>query len=238
MPVAQKLRCQVERITDHGGQVYSLDLLPERPAPRFLPGQFLHLAIDPYDPASFWPDSRVFSIASSPDERRRLRITYAVKGRFTARMAAEIQPGGALWVKLPYGDFVIHADTDVALLAGGTGVTAFTAFLAGLPVDFPHAVHLLYGARTRDLLIYRDRMECAAQANPALHCWYYFEQGQPQSSAETLGLLSVEAAMRKLAQPLHAHYYLSGPPAMLKKFTQDLMERSIPPDQIHVDAWE
>ena len=37
---------------------------PNGRAPRFRPGQFLHLALDAYDPSGFWPDSRVFSIAS------------------------------------------------------------------------------------------------------------------------------------------------------------------------------
>ncbi len=56
----------------------------------------MHLALDRYDPGGFWPDSRVFSIASSPVERQRLTITYAVKGAFTTRMERELTPGGRL----------------------------------------------------------------------------------------------------------------------------------------------
>src|SRR3954451_21559102 len=106
MAVAQKLGCVIEGIVDHGAHVYTLALRPERPAPRFRPGQFLHLALDPYDPTGFWPESRVFSIASAPHERDRLRITYAVHGRFTGRMESEAIEGRRVWVKLPYGDFV------------------------------------------------------------------------------------------------------------------------------------
>jgi NAD(P)H-flavin reductase len=57
MAVAQKIRCRVERITDHGEKVYTLNLLPEKRAPVFKPGQFLHLALDEYDPAGFWHSS-------------------------------------------------------------------------------------------------------------------------------------------------------------------------------------
>ena len=64
--MAQKLNCVVEQVIDHGERVYTLALRPERPVPRFRPGQFLHLALDPYDPSGFWPESRVFSIASPP----------------------------------------------------------------------------------------------------------------------------------------------------------------------------
>ena len=64
MGMPRKIRCTVERIIDHGGRVYSLDLTPSSPVPSFRPGQFLHLTVDEYDPSGFWPESRVFSVAS------------------------------------------------------------------------------------------------------------------------------------------------------------------------------
>src|SRR4029078_1911163 len=74
----------------------------------------------------------------------------------------ELTEGQPAWIKLPYGDFVIDGGADVALFAGGTGVTACTAFLEALPADMPHRVTLAYGARTSDLLIYRDVVERSA----------------------------------------------------------------------------
>ena len=148
MGVPQKLRCRVAAIVDHGERVYTVDLSPERPAPLFRPGQFLHLALDPYDPSGFWPESRVFSIASPPGQRDMLRISYAVKGRFTTRMAQELRAGGAAWIKLPYGDFMIGGRRDVAIFAGGTGITAFTAFLDDLTPAYRHGVTLFYGVAT------------------------------------------------------------------------------------------
>jgi len=80
MSTPRKLRCTVSEILDHGDRVYTLQLKPERPAPLFLAGQFLHLAIDPYEPSGFWPDSRAFSIASPPDQKDALEILYSVVG--------------------------------------------------------------------------------------------------------------------------------------------------------------
>jgi len=74
MSSPRKLRCTVSSITDHGGHVYTVDLASTVPMPAFRAGQFLHLTVDPYDPSSYWPESRVFSIASSPRERNRIRI--------------------------------------------------------------------------------------------------------------------------------------------------------------------
>ena len=132
MAVVRRIPCVVGTITDHGERVYSVELEPLASVPSFKPGQFLHLAIDPYDGAGFWPESRVFSIASSPHNRDRLTITYAVKGAFTSRMERELARGSRAWVKLPYGEFTVDAGRDAVLFAGGTGVTAFTAFLGSL----------------------------------------------------------------------------------------------------------
>lgn len=40
--------------------------------------------------------------------------------------------GGTVWVKLPYGDFVIDDSHSSVLIAGGTGISAFTAFIEAL----------------------------------------------------------------------------------------------------------
>jgi len=159
MAVAQKVHCRIERIIDHGERVYTIDLVPDKRAPVFKPGQFLHLALDEYDPSDFWPESRPFSIASASHRRERLSLTYSVKGRFTARMEKELMNGKSVWVKLPYGEFVIQDTSDVVLFAGGTGITAFTAFLDGLTAEFLKKVYLAYGARNARLLIFRDWVE-------------------------------------------------------------------------------
>ena len=62
--------------------------------------------------------------------------------------------GGVAWVKLPYGEFVIDPHSDAVLFAGGTGVTAFTAFLQSLQPAETSRVLLFYGARTPDLFVY------------------------------------------------------------------------------------
>ena len=166
MAVVRRMPCTVRGVIDHGERVYTVDLEPSMAVPRFTPGQFLHLALDPYEADGFWPESRVFSIASSPEERDRLSITYAVKGAFTTRMERELAVGGSAWVKLPYGEFVVEPDRDAVLFAGGTGITAFTAFLRSLAPERSSRVLLFYGARTPDLFVYGDLVRTRAQRRP------------------------------------------------------------------------
>lgn len=234
----QKLHCEVTNVVDHGERVYSVFLKPDVPAPRFLPGQFLHLALDPYNPGDFWPDSRVFSIASAPSDRNLLRITYAVKGQFTSRMEAELQAGCEAWVKLPYGEFTINPETDVCLLAGGTGITAFTSFLAGLQVDYPHKIHLFYGARTSKLLIYRSLVTSAAQCCSNLQVKFFVESGVGTDGDYLPGRINLDIVQESLSNSRAVNYYLAGPPEMLRFFTHRLSQLGIPPSQIIIDAWE
>ena len=235
--MTQKLACLVERVVVHGERVYSLVLQPERPVPRFRAGQFLHLALDPYDPTGFWPESRVFSIATGPAERQRVQITYAVHGRFTERMEREATEGRQVWIKLPYGDFVVDGGRAVALFAGGTGVTAFTGFLESLS-PASRAVTLAYGARKDELLIYRDAIARCATRTPALDVLYFVEEPASGDPAIRAGRVSVDAVWPRVAEPAATAFYISGPPPMLRGITSDLKARGVAPEAIHIDAWE
>ena len=251
MATPQKLRCRVNKITDNGDHVYNVDLAPERPLPRFKPGQFLHLTLDDYDSSGFWPESRVFSIASSPTQRNDLRISYSVRGRYTARMENELHEGRMVWVKLPYGDFVIRDAKNVALLAGGTGITAFAAFLENLMPEHPSKVYVVYGARNRNLLIYRDMIANQVSRITKLKTFYFIEnvqsetitqqtQGTQQTQQTHIipGCLSLEAIWNQLENPREATYYIAGPPAMIRALTGNLLKKGVTPEMIKVDAWE
>ncbi|HTI39490.1 MAG TPA: FAD-dependent oxidoreductase [Vicinamibacterales bacterium] len=236
--MTQKLACVVERVVAHGDRVYTAVLRPDRRLPRFRAGQFLHLAIDAYDPSGFWPESRVFSIASAPTDRDRVRITYAVHGPFTTRMESAVVEGGSVWIKLPYGDFVVEEATDVALVAGGTGITAFSAFLEGLLPSMSQKVVLAYGARSPQLLVYRHLIEECRARVPGLQVVYFVEHDTGALPDAVPGRVCLEAVWPKLRAPLETNFYIAGPPAMIDTIRGDLQHRGIAAEMIHVDAWE
>lgn len=248
MSMPRKIRCTVAAITDHGGGVYTVDLTPAVPVPAFRPGQFLHLTVDDYDPAGFWPESRVFSIASSPKSRERLRLCYSVKGRYTARMAGELAPGRTVWVKLPYGEFVIDGTQDAVLVAGGTGLSAFTAFLENLEPDPVRRVFLAYGARTPSLLLFQDLLRARLETVPGFSVLFFAETPDP-AFAEAVaawprsprclpGRLDAGIIVHEMNVGESRAVYLSGPPAMLTALTQELRAQGVPAGQIRIDAWE
>ena len=248
MGMPRKFRCTVEKVTDHGEHVYTVDLLPATPTPSFRPGQFLHLTVEDYDPAGFWPESRVFSIASSPQERGRLRICYSVKGRYTTRMEERLKVGGEVWIKLPYGDFVIEDAGEAVLIAGGTGISAFTAFVEALRPQPGRGVWLVYGARDPSLWLFRDMLLQQLANVPNFHLLLFAEtagegcpkemMALPRSPMLLTGRISLDRVRAEVMEPASKVFYLSGPPIMLTTLGNQLRERGLAASQIRTDAWE
>lgn len=253
MSMPRKSRCTVAAIAAHGSGVYTVDLQPESPVPIFRAGQFLHLTVDDYDPAGFWPESRVFSIASSQRDRSRLRICYSVKGRYTTRMERMLAVGTQLWVKLPYGEFVVDDTQDAVLIAGGTGISAFTAFIEALtphPTAGAPRVTLVYGARSPDLWLFRDMLDRQAHACPFFSALFFSESGLPAAlHPPGLRILPGRISLDALFAPHGAGaawaearaptlFYLSGPPPMLAALATDLQARGVEPSRIRTDAWD
>ena len=116
------------------------------------------------------------------------------------------------------------------LFAGGTGVTAFTAFLRSLTPDHGPRVLLFYGARTPDLFVYGPLAEACAREVPSLTCNLVCE--------ETQGRLEVDRAWPAIASLDDPVFYLSGPPAMLDALTTQLRRHDVSSERIRTDAWE
>jgi ferredoxin-NADP reductase len=238
MPRIAHIRAKVAEITHHQEGLATFRLALERPAPRFKPGQFLHLALDRYDPSAHWPESRVFSIASPPEARESLRITVSAVGEFTRRMMT-LAVGDEVWVKLPYGDFVVDArpEQTSVLIAGGTGVTPFVSLLESTQVKLG-PILVLYGARHPDLLIYRDVFEQAVAAGRA-KCRYFVQSGAGGPFEAGLPTAAVAVNAAREAGPLErAVFYVSGPPAMLERLRTDLRAAGVAADRVRHDAWD
>ena len=236
-----KVLSTVLSVFNFGEGVYQVTFAIPQRYTRFLPGQFLHLTLDDFDPSSgYWPESRVFSIASAPRQEH-VTVAYSVKGSYTARMERELVTGRQVWLKLPYGDFVIDEskldEGPLVLIAGGTGVSPYWPFLIAQP-ERQGEVHLFYGIRKPEQLLFRN--ELSSMSNKAwFQCHLMVEDGTVEGLAHGHGRLSVGHVVREVGPGLsRANIYLSGPPSMIGLFRDDLRSRGLPAEQIHVDSWE
>jgi dihydroorotate dehydrogenase electron transfer subunit len=87
----------------------------------------------------------------------RISLMFFVVGKRTAELA-NVRPGDRLAVTAPLGNgfFLDDAPDEVAIVAGGVGIASVLLPARRLVRD-GRSVRLLYGARTRDLLVEAER---------------------------------------------------------------------------------
>ena len=235
-----KIKCTVSSVIHHNDMVSTISLKPSRSLPNFQPGQFLHLALDDYDPAGgFWPESRVFSVASLPSAPE-ITIAYAAKGKFTRRMRKEIESGKELWIKLPYGHFTLSGNGEnVVLIAGGTGITPFISFLlAEMNHPAPQTIKLFYGVRKSELFLFKDIIASFVDRLPDFQLYLFCEDGDSNDPNIVRGMLSLDAIYSRLPDPAATIFYLSGPAGLIDVFKKGLSGKGVQPRNIHMDEWE
>jgi ferredoxin-NADP reductase len=238
-----KIKCTVSSIINHDDTVSTIILKPSRRLPNFQPGQFLHLALDAYDPTGgFWPESRVFSIASLPSDPE-ITLAYAVKGAFTKRMREEIDIGKEFWIKLPYGHFSLTAtpQEEVILVAGGTGITPFISFLLNeMHRPSGMTLKLVYGVTNPNLFLFTNiLMQTVSNLNGFKLLAFSEELGHNNGYFPiSKGSLSLDKVWHAANDPIKATFYLSGPAAMISTFKARLLNKGIKPEKIRIDEWE
>lgn len=242
MPTPVKIPAIVETTMQHTNSVKSFIMKPLKPCPNFRPGQFLHLAIDEYDPSFHWPESRVFSIANSPTRSNNIKVTFSVKGTFTNKMFNKVKSGDRVWLKLPYGSFTFPEDNrELVFIAGGTGITPFISFLEyTIDKKLTNKIMLYYGVRSPEYVIFNNLLhECQRQLDQ-FKLQLFVEDGSKIKDFDKVrkGMLSVNQILEYTEVKENTLFYLSGPPKMIQIFKKMMMEKDISEEKIRVDEWE
>jgi ferredoxin-NADP reductase len=227
MPV-KKFKSKLININYPLEGIYTLEFKSLSGIYKYYPGQFLHLALDlDYDGSGQWPESRCFSMQSNPNEEN-IRITYAVKGKFTRQMQDQLKVGSEVWLKLPYGDLLTqpHSKVNTVFIAGGTGITPFLSL-------FTHESFIEYtnpriylGFRSKEYNIYNEELN--RSCNSSKFVKYFFEN--------TDGVIDIKSIIN--INGTNCDYFISGPPVMIKDFKKDLIVNGIQVNKILTDDWE
>lgn len=227
MAIVRKYKVKVEKVANPLPDVFTISFSSNKKF-KYLPGQFLHLALDEYDGIGQWPDSRCFSMQSSPNEEL-LKITFAVKGKFTKRMAHELHHGKEIWLKLPYGDMFQrgHDKKNCVFIAGGTGLTPFLSLFTDSSFgDYLRPV-LYVGFRNNDYNIFATELNQAQNINNGFAIKTIYQDQD--------GILDIEKIYKNHNS---STYFISGPPAMIKNFSGYLLGKDITDSKIITDEWE
>ena len=239
MAIVKKYPAKVVAIHSEIAGVYTLELESLGKHFKYEPGQFLHLALDEYDPSGQWPDSRCFSMQSSPDQPT-IKISYAAKGVYTKKMEKQIQIGSEITLKLPYGDLFTqpHNKTNTVFIAGGTGITPFLSLFTHESFNEYTNPHIYLGFRSKDYNIYQDelnRMQTIREIRPN-SCNSYFPKFVKFYYQDEDGIINIQEIFDENGSK--SNYFISGPPAMIKAFKKTLIEKGVSTSQILTDDWE
>ncbi len=229
MAIVKKYQAEVVKIDNRIEGIYTLELKSLSGRFKYQPGQFLHLALDAYDPSAGWPESRCFSMQSSPGEEN-IRITYAIKGGYTQKMSVELSTGRIVALKLPYGDLFTqeHPRENTVFIAGGTGITPFLSlFTHPSFADYLKPV-LFLGLRSSRFNIYQKELALATKINHELRINTVYQDEQ--------GILDIKKIQN--CTPTPGCFFISGPPAMITGFKSILFSEGIHKEQVKTDEWE
>jgi ferredoxin-NADP reductase len=208
--------------------IFVVEFSPDRGTYRYKPGQFIHLAIDPeYDGVGQWPDSRCFSVQSSPGEST-IRITYAVKGNFTTEMQNCLKLGSQVWLKLPYGDLFTqeHSKENTVFISGGTGITPFLSLFGHSDFEMYENPRIYLGFKSKSHHIYENQLSQAKNKSISLNHFYEDQNG----------IIDIAKIFKKNGSD--ATYFISGPPIMIRSFKEKLILFGVVPNNIKTDDWE
>lgn len=193
----------------------------------FKPGQFAFIEVE----GKGWNEPHPFTISSAPDAPE-LRFTIKVLGDWTRKIREELQPGGKVLVRGPYGRFdAENAGLEQVWLAGGIGLTPFLSKVRAMQKGDPRQIHLVYAAREAQDAIFLDELKarCAELGNIVL---------VPLFSDEG-NFARVDMMKAKLPNPLDSYdYFMCGPKPMIDTIQRDLKAEGVARHRIHTEAFE
>lgn len=226
--LAKKYKSEVISIENPFKGIYTLEFKSMGSKYKYLPGQFLHIALDSeYDGTNQWPESRCFSMQSNSDEET-IKITYSVKGAFTQEMEKTLRVGSEVWLKLPYGDLFQkpHNKNNTVFIAGGTGITPFLSlFTHNLFSEYINP-KIYLGFRSKAYNIYQTILDQTCNTTQKVEIFIEFEEG----------MIDLEKIFKE--NGVTSSYFISGPPKMISNFKEFLVDHGVMSEHILTDDWE
>ena len=157
---------------------------------KFIPGQFMTFDMPIHEKRhKRW---RSYSIASAPGNSNVLEfvIVFLEGGDGTEYLFNDVQEGVSLKLRGPLGKFVlpknIENNQELCLICTGTGLAPFRSMLLDMVnkkedyTNKPSKIHLIYGTRTSDNILYREEMESLSNILPGFQ--YHITLSRPDET--------------------------------------------------------
>lgn len=205
---------------------------PEYPVP-YQPGQYVSVEV-PQRPR-LW---RYLSPANPPasDGTMEFHVRSVPGGWVSRAIVGHAQHGDQWRIGAPMGRLGVDRESDrnVLMIAGGTGISPMRSIIEDLAQWGQNpAVHLFYGARTRDELHELGNLQRVAMSNPWLSVTPVLENEQAAGAEH--GTLA--DAVTRHGSWEDRDVLVSGSPSMIRATVSRMLVAGTPLDRIHYDPF-
>jgi len=233
----QRLDLTVSEITQETTSAKSIKLVNEGGCqPPFQSGQYINVFVD----AGGVRTSRPYSIASSPTQTGHYELTVrkVEDGFVSDYLMNELKPGDKISSSSPSGNFhynpLFHGN-KLALIAGGSGITPFMSMIRELSdKNLSRRLHLFYGCRVEDDVIYRAELDRIASAHKNF-TWDLVVSEPTPSYRGHKGFINAGLIKERL-DGLDWMFFICGPQAMYQFCLPELEKLQVPSRKIKVEV--
>ncbi len=195
--------------------------------PFFRAGQYVNLFVEIDGVLT----SRPFSIASAPGSPYWDLTIRRMPGGFVSHFLLDrVKVGDVLESTGPNGSFYHEPliDTgDLVFLAGGSGITPFASIMREAAGKPDLSIHLLYGSRQPDDIIFRDELDALAAANANILVDYVISE-PPTGWDGLCGLLDADVIGKLVGDVTGKTFFMCGPQALYSLCQDSLARLGVP----------
>ena len=193
----------------------------------FETGQFMEVAVPGFGEAPFTP-------SSNPNDTTKLDFTIMNVGRVTEKFHS-MKKGDFVGIRGPYGKGYPLGDyqgKELLIVGGGVGLAPLRSLILSLfnNVDKYKKIHIKYGAKTPNDIVYRDKVE--TWTNGGTEVTLTVDSGDGQWKGN-VGLVTTILENLNIDKP-NSKAIVCGPPVMMKFVTFKLIEKGFKPEQIYL----
>ena len=194
---------------------------------------------------------RCYSIFTSPHtgEPPGILVKQIANGPVSTHINEFLEAGDEIDVMPPFGGFLLEPDPSARrtyyMIGAGSGITPLHSMLQSVLVAEPHStVHLIYGNRTPDTVLLRDRLDDLKRRHPNTLTVSHVLSRNPMFSGckpwrtGRVDSGAVEAAIRDF--PPYAQdtrYFVCGPGAMNRTVREALVGLDVPGERIRSESF-
>ena len=166
---------------------------------------------------------RLFSICSSPNNKKILSVAFSDRGSGFKRTLIELPIGTEVEIMKPVGFFVLPVDKKqkIAFIAGGIGITPFRSMLNyAAEKKLPNKIVLYYVNRSKETTTFLPELKKLASKNKNF------------SLKNFIGREKFIAEVKKLSNPAEFLWYIAGPPGLVAEIRNTLILNKVNPNKI------